>query len=320
MKKVKILISGATGFVGKPLIKALKNSFYDIFPVVRNTSKSISETNDVVVSGIDSNTDWKNYLDEINTVIHCAARVHVMKETTSDPLEDFREVNVLGAMNLAKSAVKAGVKRFVFISSIKVNGASTTGTVPYLPSDKPVPEDPYGISKAEAEEQLLVLGKKTGMEVVIIRPPLVYGPGVKANFAMMLKLASFGIPLPFGRIVDNRRSMVYVENLVDLIVKCISHPNAANQTFLVSDDDDLSTARMVKELSTAMGGKGWSLPIPPKIFEIAGRITGKSEVVERLCGSLQVDITKTKELLNWGPPFTVKEGFANTVKHFLQNK
>jgi nucleoside-diphosphate-sugar epimerase len=314
---MKIILTGATGFVGKEILS--KISLFNYIIVGRSKPKDIPQTK-FYKSELKAFDNFSSILQNTDVVIHCAARVHVMKEASINPLESFREVNTEGTINLAKQAAKSGVKRFIFISSIKVNGESTTNEKCFTDKDIANPLDPYGLSKAEAENAIKNIAEQTGMEVVIIRPPLVYGPDVKANFAMMLKLVSFGIPLPFGCIVDNRRSMVYVENLVDLIVKCISHPNAANQTFLVSDDDDLSTARLVKELSKAMGGKGWALPIPPIIFEIVGKITGKSEFVDRLCGSLNVDITKTKELLNWTPPFTVKEGFANTVKHFLQNK
>jgi len=312
-----ILLTGASGFLGAKMLEALPKN--NVKVVVREYSP-LFRPYQTYEYDFSTDTLPLSVFDNVNTVIHSAARVHIMDDNVAEPLAEFRSVNTAGTLNLAKQASDSGVKRFIFISSIKVNGESTTNRNCFTEKDIKNPLDPYGVSKAEAEDGLQTLGKETGMEIVIIRPPLVYGPGVKANFAMMLKLISFGIPLPFGSIVDNRRSMVYVGNLVDLIVKCISHPNAANQTFLVSDDDDLSTARMIKELSNAMGRKNWSLPVSPKLFEIAGEITGKSEVVGRLCGSLKVDITKTKKLLNWTPPFTVQEGFAETAKHFLINK
>jgi nucleoside-diphosphate-sugar epimerase len=237
-----------------------------------------------------------------------------MNDTDNVPLEAFREVNLRGTLNLAKSAAEAGVKRFVFISSIKVNGESTTGNSPYKSTDTPSPEDPYGTSKAEAEEELLALG--ADMEIVIIRPPLVYGFGVKANFAAICKLVIKGIPLPFLLIKSNKRSMVYVENLVSLICECITNKSAANEVFLVSDNHDLSLYQLIKGLSNAAGKGGVMLPIPAFLFELVGKVTGKAAVIDRLCGSLQVDINRTCKTLNWQPPYTVEQGFAETMKYF----
>jgi UDP-glucose 4-epimerase len=314
----KGLLTGASGFLGKHLASVLIGSGFNMKLVLRKSSGLDSDLNSIVVKGIDSHTDWSTGLDGLDFVIHCAARVHVMDETVEDPLEAFREVNVHGTLALAKAAAKAGVKRFIFISSIKVNGESTTERLPYKSSDIPSPEDPYGISKAEAEDGLKLIANVTGMEVVIIRPPLVYGPGVKANFAALLKLASTGIPLPFACISKNKRSMVYVENLISLIVGCINNPNAANQTFLVSDDNDLSTKQFVKGLSSGLGKSGLMLPVPNVLFSIAGKVLGKSAVIDRLCGSLQVDISHTKNTLNWQPPYSVEQGFAVTAKYFKE--
>jgi UDP-glucose 4-epimerase len=311
-----ILVTGATGFVGKALIEKLRSTNVNFKKVIRSTSSNISDSNSILVDSIDSTTDWSDKLNNIDCIIHCAARVHVMNDNDSDPLEAFREVNLRGTLNLAKSATTAGVKRFVFISSIKVNGESTTGNVPYKSSDVSQPEDPYGISKAEAEQELLALGADTGMGIVIIRPPLVYGPGVKANFAAICKLAVKGIPLPFSLIKSNKRSMVYVENLVNLICECITNKNAVNEVFLVSDNDDLSLAQLIKGLSKAAGKDGFMLPVPALLFELVGKVTGKTAVIDRLCGSLQVDINHTCNTLNWQPPFTVEQGFAETVKNF----
>ncbi|MFT7431839.1 MAG: UDP-glucose 4-epimerase [Colwellia sp.] len=313
---MNVLVTGSTGFLGKPLLNELSSAKFKVFPVVRGASKSGLNYNTVFVSGIDSKTNWQNYLVNKDVVIHCAARVHVMNDNVSDPLDAFRDVNVLGTMNLAHTAAQAGVKRFIFISSIKVNGESTTGLPTYLSSNKPSPKDPYGISKAEAEEQLLALGNKTGMEIVIIRPPLVYGPGVKANFAAICKLTAKGLPLPFASLVTNKRSMVYVENLISLIVECVTNKSAANNVFLVSDNDDLSLADFIKRLSLAMGKKALLLPCPKFLFELVGRLTGKTAVVDRLVGSLQVDTTDTCKTLNWTPPYTVEDGFKETVKDF----
>jgi UDP-glucose 4-epimerase len=315
-----ILITGATGFLGKPLIKQLSLEFTksNIFPVLRKNSTLFGEFSPIVVDDVNSTTDWSDKLQGIDCVIHCAARVHVMNEVDEDPLEAFREVNVRGTLQLAQAAAKSGVKRFIFVSSIKVNGESTTGRLPYQSSDTPNPEDPYGISKAEAEEGLKKLAEETGIDVVIIRPPLVYGPGVKANFAAMLKLVSTGLPLPFGCIKNNQRSMVYVENLISLITECINNKNAANQTFLISDDDDLSTKAFVQGLSKALGKSRFMLPVPNTVIFLAGKVLGKAAIIDRLCGSLQVDINHTKNTLNWQPPYSVEQGFSATAKYFKE--
>jgi len=319
---MNILITGATGFLGQPLIKKLSNKFEKnkIFPVTRKSSTTFDDYSNIVIDDINSTTKWSDKLLGIDCIIHCAARVHVMNEVDEDPLEAFREVNVRGTLQLAQTAAKSDVKRFIFVSSIKVNGESTTRRLPYQSSDTASPEDPYGISKAEAEEGLKKLAEKTGMDVVIIRPPLIYGPGVKANFAAMLKLTSTGIPLPFGCINDNQRSMVYVENLISLIIECVINPNAANQTFLISDDDDLSTKAFVQGLSNALGKNCFMLPFPNTVFSLVGKALGKSAIIDRLCGSLQVDINHTKNTLNWQPPYSVEQGFAATANAFKKNK
>jgi nucleoside-diphosphate-sugar epimerase len=315
---LNILVTGATGFLGKHLLSHLENKLSHITVLLRTENEQF--TNSVVVSRFNGDSDFNKAVVERDVIIHCAARVHVMNDTANDPLESFREVNTYGTLNLAQQAAAAGVKRFIFISSIKVNGESTELGKPFKDDYNFIPTDYYGLSKYEAEVGLRKIANETGMEVVIIRPPLVYGPGVKANFAAMMCLAAKGLPIPFGSITKNRRSLVSVYNLVDLIVNCIFHPNAANQTFLVSDDEDLSTAQMLKELSIALG-KNSKMPfLPVKLFEIAGKITGKSAIVERLCGSLQVDVSKTKKLLNWQPPVSVKEGFARTAEYYLKNK
>ncbi|WP_332452296.1 SDR family oxidoreductase [Thalassotalea crassostreae] len=309
-----ILLTGASGFVGKRLLKKLKNNDSKVVTVFRG--EMVDKEREKFVHGIDSATDWSDKLLSVDIIIHCAARVHVMREYAKNPLEEFREVNVLGTMKLARSAAEAGVKRFIFVSSIKVNGESTTGKKPYTSTDQPAPEDPYGISKAEAEEQLIALGKETGMEIVIIRPPLVYGAGVKANFAAICNLVSKGLPLPFGSLSANKRSMVYVGNLISLIIECVKNEKAANQIFLVSDNDDLSLSDFIKRLSIAMGKNTLLLPFPKSLFELAGKLTGKTTLVDRLVGSLQVDINHTCQTLDWTPPYSVEDGFTETVKDF----
>jgi nucleoside-diphosphate-sugar epimerase len=311
---VSILLSGATGFVGSALVKAFSmNSDAKIKTAVRH-STVIDDDLCFNVGEVSSTTNYLVAVRETDIVIHCAARVHVMKDSSTDPLSEFRAVNTEGTLNLARQAAEAGVKRFIFLSSIKVNGESTSNRTPFTAFDPRLPEDPYGQSKSEAEEQLLALGKETGMEIVIIRPPLVYGEGVKANFASLMKLVSEGFPLPFRAINQNKRSLVSVYNLVDLIKVCIDHPKASNQVFLVSDDHDLSTAQMVDLMAKAQGKANLSIPMPVWCFKLAGKIFKKDAVVDRLVGSLQLDIEHTKNTLDWVPPYSVEHGFKLAAK------
>ncbi|MEI5639550.1 MULTISPECIES: UDP-glucose 4-epimerase family protein [unclassified Pseudoalteromonas] len=301
-----ILITGATGFVGSQLEKAL-DSNYKLKLLSRSGKNHFNYD-------ISKEIDYLGLLDNIDIVVHCAARVHVMDDVASDPLREFRAVNVEGTINLAKQSAMAGVKRFIFVSSIKVNGESTTNKASFTADDVPAPEDFYGISKAEAEQQLLELGKQTGMQIVIIRPPLVYGEGVKANFASLMRLVSKGLPLPFRLINKNKRSLVSVYNLVDLIKVCLEHPKAANQVFLASDDHDLSTAEMVSLMAKVQGKPNLAIPVPLWCFKFAGKLLGKQAVIDRLTGSLQLDIAHTKSTLNWTPPYTVEHGFKQAAK------
>lgn len=304
----KILITGSSGFVGSSLVEELEgNSLVLLSRSEQSASRYPHFRNELT-----SDANYSNALEGVSVVIHCAARVHIMDDLAIDPLKAFKDTNTYGTLNLAKQAAAAGVKRFIFISSIKVNGESTELGKPFLASDKPQPDDPYGISKAEAEIALKELCAQTGMEFVVIRPPLVYGPGVKANFAAMLRLAKKNLPLPLGAI-RNRRSMVALANLVDLIKTCISHPNAANQTFLVSDDRDVSTTELLKLMVQAYGKSPILIPVPMSWFRLLGRLTGKQAVVSRLCGNLQVDISATKQLLNWHPPFSVERGIQSCI-------
>ncbi|KUM52489.1 UDP-glucose 4-epimerase family protein [Rheinheimera sp. EpRS3] len=304
----RIIITGCTGFVGSQVLKRLKqDSFLDIKSVVRNFGNL--RPDDFVVDNIDCNTDYSKVMQNVGVIVHIAARVHVMADTVADPLDEYRAVNVAGTLNLARQAAASGVKRFVFVSSIKVNGEATSENKAFRYDDTPTPEDPYSISKAEAESGLKQISAQTGMEVVIIRPPLVYGPGVKANFAAMMKLARINLPLPLGAI-HNKRSLVALDNLVDLIVTCIEHPNAANQTFLVSDDQDVSTTELLQMMTRAAGKMPRLLPVPVSWLKLAGKVTGKQAVIDRLCGNLQLDISHTKDTLDWTPPVTVEEGIA----------
>ncbi|MDO6639183.1 SDR family oxidoreductase [Shewanella sp. 5_MG-2023] len=312
-----ILLTGASGFIGRNLLKSLNG-----FNVSTLGGKGDPFSNGYEYDRVEINslTDFTECLKDISVVVHCAARAHVMSDISSDPLQEYREVNTFGTLNLARQSVAAGVKRFIFISSIKVNGESTSFGMPYKHSDPHNPQDFYGQSKSEAELQLIELSNKTDLEVVIIRPTLVYGPGVKANYSSLLNLVSKGLPLPFGLINDNKRSLVSVKNLVDLIITCISHSKAINQVFLVSDDHDVSTASIVKHMSVGLGKSSRLLPVPLWCFRLAGKLLGKSDVVDRLLGSLQVDIKHTKDTLGWTPPQTLEEGFKDTAEAFILNK
>jgi len=261
----------------------------------------------IVVPKFDVATDWSEVLQGCDVFIHSAARAHITKDEAADPLAEYRRVNVESTLNLARQAVSAGVKRFIFISSIKVNGEGTPLGMPYKASDAPTPEDAYGQSKLEAEQGLVQLASETSMEVVIIRPPLVYGPGVKGNFASMIKLIEKGLPLPLGAI-HNKRSLVSIDNLVDLIIRCIDHPAAANQVFLAGDGQDLSTTELLRGVGKAMGKPARLIPLPSGLLQFGAALLGKQAMAQRLLGSLQVDISKTCELLSWKPPYTVEEG------------
>lgn len=309
---MKILITGSSGFVGSSLLYSLRNSHHQLCVVSRKLTLSDHATTLINVENIDANTDWQNALIDVDTVIHLAARVHVMHENAKDPLAAFRAVNVEGTLNLANQASKAGVKRFIFVSSVKVNGESTDANHSFVFSDEPNPQDAYGTSKLEAEEGLISIAKATGLEIVIIRPPLVYGKDVKANFSNMLKLVNLGLPLPFGAI-NNKRSLIYVENLVSFITLCITHPDAANQTFLVSDGEDVSTTQLLQMCASAMGKHIWLLPIPQSWLTSVLNILGKQNLVQRLFGNLQIDNQYAYDRLNWRPPFTLAEGLQHSV-------
>ena len=306
MSSDRILITGVSGFVGGRLADCIIDScVYGVTGVSRTAlSKSYP------VFEIPSFFDLPAVdalFDGVSVVVHAAARVHVMSDTESDPLQAFREVNVEGALNFARQAAAAGVKRFIFISSIKVNGEQTRLGQPFFSHDGPLPEDFYGISKHEAEQGLRELAAETGMEVVIIRPPLVYGPDVKGNFANMIKLVGKGLPLPLGA-VHNKRSLVALDNLVDLIIVCIDHLAAANQVFLAGDGQDLSTTELLQGVAKAMGKPSRLVPVPAELLMFGATVLGKKAMAQRLLGSLQVDISKARNLLGWQPPLSVEEG------------
>jgi nucleoside-diphosphate-sugar epimerase len=315
-----VLITGANGFIGSAVCTRLKHAGYIVQPVVRSSSSTASYTHTPlppVFVDFESDIDWSAALEGITEVIHLAARVHAIKNRSADQLEAYRQVNVAGTLNLARQAAEAGVSRFVFVSSIKVNGEETEYGQPYEADDLPAPLDPYGVSKLEAEQGLREIEAQTGLEVVIVRPPLVYGPGVKANFASMMRWVARGIPLPLGAI-HNARSMVALENLVDLLVKCLKHPAAAGQTFLVSDGEDVSTTELLRRTALAMGKKTFLLPVPAFVLKWGAALLGKRAVAQRLCGSLQLDINKTRQLLGWTPPMSVDEGLRRAAEGYRQ--
>lgn len=320
---MKILITGATGFVGRSLVKRLLacnlNPNHLVCSVRNRSIPELENVEQKIIDAIDEHQNWDPFLKDIQVVLHCAARVHVMNEVAAEPLTEFRRINVGGTLRLARQAAESGVRRFVFISSIKVNGEATQLGESFKADDVPAPSDPYSISKMEAEKGLMDLSNQTKMEVVIIRPPLIYGSGVKANFASMMQWLKRGIPLPLGAITTNRRSLVYIENLVDLIITCIDHPKAANQIFLVSDGDDVSTTILCRKIAKALGCQARLFKFTPLLIKLAAKCIGKPELADRLCDSLQIDIVKTKELLNWNPKFSLDEGLIKTVAPMIDS-
>lgn len=309
---MSILITGHTGFLGKLLVRRLQSNALTLV----GRSFLQHQCSNFYKKEISPSTDFSDALQGIDIVIHAAARAHIMNDRSVDPLSIYREVNTLGTLKLASQAADAGVRRFIFISSIKVNGESTQLNSPFTSESCHNPQDPYSVSKSEAEKGLLDLGHKKNMEIVIIRPPLVYGPGVKANFSAMMRLAKKNLPLPFGAIY-NKRSLVAIDNLVDLIITCIDHPNAANQTFLVSDDHDVSTTELLDMMTRAAGKSPRLLSVPICWLKFAGKLTGKQAVIDRLCGNLQLDISHTKDTLGWQPPITMEEGLRRC---FVEDK
>lgn len=313
---MNVLVSGANGFVGRALSAQILARNMTVHGATRLATVLPEGVIPFVVGNINGCTLWPDALTNCSAVVHLAARVHVLAETATNPLTEFRQVNVQGTLSLAQQAASTGVRRFVYISSIGVNGAETFQQ-PFSFQDKVAPHSPYAVSKYEAEMGLQALASKSGMELVIIRPPLVYGPNAVGNFGLLIRWLKRGIPLPLGAI-HNRRSMVALNNLVDLIVTCLTHPAAANQTFLVSDGEDLSTTQLLRRMGAALKKPARLFPLPVSALKFGAALMGKPELAQRLCGSLQVDILKTKELLGWRPPFSVDESLQTAAEGHLR--
>ncbi len=312
---MRFLITGANGFLGKPLCADLIRQGQSVRAAVRQLCQLQDGIEAVVVGNIDGNTDWLDALRGVNVVIHLAARVHVMSDIVADPLAEFRRVNTACTEHLARSAVASGVKRMIYVSSIKVNGEATHGDKKLSEADAPNPQDPYGVSKWEAEQALRRVTDETGLEVVIVRPPLVYGPGVKGNFAQMLNIIAKRIPLPFAT-VHNHRDLVYVGNLVDALITCATHPAASGHTYLVCDGEDISTPGLLRQLSHGMGVPSRLFPCPSALLQLAGKLAGKSQQLERLLGSLRVDGDKIRADLSWVPPYSLRQGLQATAEWY----
>ena len=321
-KPLNVLVTGPTGFIGRHLCAQLKESGHNVMAArhyrANNRLPDILADDSIAVGEINSKTDWSQAMNGIDVVVHLAARVHVMQEHDADPLTAYREINTFGTERLASAAAAAGVRRMVFVSTIKVNGETTTDR-PFNVFDTPCPVDAYAISKWEAEQSIWRIGRETGLEVVVVRPPLVYGPGVKGNFIRLLKLVKRGIPLPLGACI-NKRSLVGLSNITDLLIQCLTKQEAAGHTFLVSDDEDLSTTDLIRGLAASIRQKPRLISIPAKWLEVAARAVGKAGVYDRLCGSLQLDIRHTREVLDWKPPVSVAEEIDRTVHWFLHQE
>lgn len=310
----KLLVTGAGGFVGQALCALLQQRRIDFVPALRGPQPSLPQA--CIVGDINPATDWQPCLAGVDVVVHLAARVHRLEDGSADHLPEYRRMNVDATLNLARHCVRAGVRRLVFLSSVKVNGEATTAQ-PFTAGDAPAPHDPYGISKCEAEQGLQRLAAETGLELVIIRPPLVYGPGVKANFLALMRWVQRGLPLPLGSVNHNRRSMIFVGNLADLILCCAYHAAAAGHTFMASDGHDVSTAELIRALALAMGKRAALVPAPPWLLRAGADLLGKRAIAERLLGSLQVDMQATRDVLGWQPPVSFEAGIAQTVQAYL---
>jgi nucleoside-diphosphate-sugar epimerase len=315
----KVLVTGANGFIGRALCSRLLAEGWRVRGTVRSNNQFALLPDGVEPTKVDSiglETDWENTLEGVNTVVHLAARVHVRRDSSSNPFAEYRKVNVMGSKRLALTAAECGVKRFIFMSSVKVSGEENVRA--YKEEDAPAPKDSYGISKMLAEERIKQIATDSGMDLVILRPPLVFGPGVKANFLELMKIVDKGTPLPLAK-VDNRRSFIYIENLVDAVLTCIKHSGSAGKTFFVSDNEDVSTPELIRKTASALKKPARLFPCPRLLLFILGRIAGKGAAVDRLIGSLTVDISKIRSELGWKPPFTMEHGLQKTTEWYLND-
>lgn len=317
---MNLLVTGANGFIGYKLCEKLLNIGWHVRGTVRPSTYRNNLPFDVDVVPIEEIgplTDWSKVMSGVDTVVHLAARVHLINDIAADVSDAYGSVNVAGTERLARMAAACGIRRFIYLSTVKVNGEGRSS--PYTEKDNPKPIDPYGISKWESEKRLHKIINHTELEVVILRPPMVYGPGVKANFLRLLNVVERGIPLPLAK-VNNHKSLIYLENLLDAIVTCINHPRAAGQTFLVSDDRDLSTPALIRLMAQAMGRKVRLFSFPPDMLKIIGKITGRSAEIDRLLGSLCVDSSKIRGMLGWKPPYTSEEGIREMGFWYTKNR
>jgi len=314
---MRILITGANGSIGRALCERMLGENFRVHGAIRPGKASLLPEGVEVahIDSVDGDTDWKNTLEGVNTVVHLAAHVHIMKDSSSNPFAEYHKVNVMGSERLALTAAEYGVKLFIFMSSIKVNGEENVRA--YKEEDAPAPKDSYGISKMQAEKRIKQIAADSGMDLVILRPPLVFGPGVKANFLELMKIVDKGTPLPLAK-VDNRRSFIYIENLVDAVLTCIKHSGSAGQTYFISNDEDVSTSELIRKIASALNKPARLFPFPKLLLFILGRLIGKGPVVDRLIGSLTVDISKIKQDLGWIPPFTMEYGLQKTAEWYKE--
>jgi len=309
-----ILVTGAHGFIGQYVCKSLTLQQYSIRPVVRRATGL--STNETIVSDINGASDWSDCLDGVDAVIHLAARVHIRRETAPNPFSAFRSVNTEGTLHLARAAANAGVKRFIFVSTLAVHGRTSPMETPFTETSPIAPHTAYGQSKWEAEQNLWEVAESTGLQVVIVRPPLVYGWGAPGNFGQLVRWIGRGVPLPLGR-TSNLRSLLFVKNLADFLVCCVSVPQAADETFLLSDGEDLSTTDLLRRLARAMGVAPILVPVPERVIRPFIRLIGKERLLDQLWGSLRVDSSKARQKLKWQPPFSVDEGLKQSLSQPL---